>query len=135
GLEPAEIAVFGLDDDPAAQWRRQAAAIRQREMRSESEGHCLPASFPGLAVREAARRRSVRPLVASVADRYHPTVPDFLGHVEVLRARTGWDASLRPARIERVGAVDGGFEVDGHGVFRHVLVAPGHPGLNLPDGL
>ena len=32
-------------------------------------------------------------------------------------------------------AVDGGFELDGHGTFRHVLVAPGHPGLNVPDEL
>ncbi|MFN2629556.1 MAG: hypothetical protein ABR569_13105 [Gaiellaceae bacterium] len=135
GLEPAEIAVFGLSDDPAAQWRGRAAAIRQREMRSESDGHCLPTSFPGLAVREAARRRSLRPLAASVADRYHPTVPDFLDHVEELRARTGWDASLRRARVARVRAVGGGFELDGNGVFRHVLVAPGHPGLNLPNDL
>jgi hypothetical protein len=31
--------------------------------------------------------------------------------------------------------VDGGFELDGHGVFRHVLLAPGHPGLARPDEL
>src|SRR5207249_4321608 len=29
----------------------------------------------------------------------------------------------------------GGFELDGHGVFRHVLLAPGHPGLAVPDEL
>ena len=32
-------------------------------------------------------------------------------------------------------AVDGGFEVDGHGVYPHVLLAPGHPGLAWPEGL
>ena len=32
-------------------------------------------------------------------------------------------------------AVDGGFELDDEGVFRHVLLAPGHPGLALPPGL
>src|SRR5204862_1912937 len=32
-------------------------------------------------------------------------------------------------------AVEGGFELDGHGVFRHVLLAPGHPGLSVPDEL
>src|SRR5439155_1097477 len=58
GLEPGEIVVFGMADDPAAAWRLRAAAIRQREMRSESDGHCLPTSFPGLAVRAAVRRRS-----------------------------------------------------------------------------
>ena len=135
GLEPEEIAVFGTEADPAAQWRRRAAAIRQREMRSESDGHCLPTSFPGLAVRTALRRRSPAPLVASVLDRYHPTVDEFLAQVERLRARSGWDRSVRSARIERVRAAEGGFELDGHGVFRHVLLAPGHPGLNVPEKL
>ena len=35
GLEPAEIAVFGDEPDPAGAWRPRAAAIRQRFMRSE----------------------------------------------------------------------------------------------------
>ena len=39
------------------------------------------------------------------------------------------------ARIDRIAAVEGGFEVGRHGVFRHVLVATGHPGLALPDEL
>src|SRR5439155_18293401 len=37
--------------------------------------------------------------------------------------------------VERVRAVAAGFELDGHGVFRHVLLAPGHPGLNVPAEL
>ena len=135
GLEPGEIAVFGTSADPAAVWRGRAEAIRQREMRSESDGHCLATSFPGLAVREARRRRSPVPLVSSVLDRYHPTVDGFLSHVEELRGRSGWDESVRHARVERIRAVDGGFELDGHGTFRHVLVAPGYPGLNVPDEL
>jgi cation diffusion facilitator CzcD-associated flavoprotein CzcO len=135
GLEPAEIAVFGTDPDPAAAWRVRAAAIRQRRMRSESDGHCAPTSFPGLAVRAAARRRSVVPLVQSACDRYRPTVGEFLQHVAELREATGWDESFRPARIERVRAVDGGFELDGHGTFAHVLLAPGHPGLAFPKEL
>ena len=32
-------------------------------------------------------------------------------------------------------AADGGFDLDGHGVFRHVLLAPGHPGLAVPAEL
>jgi cation diffusion facilitator CzcD-associated flavoprotein CzcO len=134
-LEPEEIAVFGDDDDPAATFRRHAAAIRQHEMRSESDGHCLPTSFPGLAFRSALARRSPGPLVGSLLDRYHPTVHEFLAHVERLRERSGWDRSLRPARVERIRAVDGGFQLDGEGVFRHVLVATGHPGLNVPEEL
>jgi hypothetical protein len=135
GLDPGEIAVFGTQVDPAGVWRERAAAIRQREMRSESDGHCLPTTFPGLAVRSARRRLSPRPLVESLLDRYHPTVEDFLAHVEEVRERSGWDGSLREARIERIRAVEGGFELDGHGTFPHVLVAPGHPGLNMPEEL
>jgi cation diffusion facilitator CzcD-associated flavoprotein CzcO len=135
GLSPEEIAVFGTDADPAAAWRRRAEAIRQREMRSESDGHCLATTWPGLALRSARRRRSPAPLVASLFDRYHPSVADFLSHVAELRERSGWERSVRRARVERVRAVDGGFELDGHGVFRHVLLALGHPGLNVPDEL
>lgn len=135
GLAPEAIAVFGTDDDPAAAWRRCAEAIRQREMRSESDGHCLATTWPGLSLRTARRRRSPVPLVASLCDRYHPSVEDFLGHVAELRERSGWQRSVRTALVARVRAVDGGFELDGHGVFRHVLLAPGHPGLNVPEEL
>lgn len=140
GLEPAEIAVFGDDVDPVATWRLRAAAIRQREMRSESDGHCLPKTFPGLALRSVVRRRSLAPLVATVADRYHPTVDEFLEHVERLRARSRWDESVLVARVAGVDATDGGFALHGEGgkalgTFRHVLVATGHPGLNVPDEL
>lgn len=135
GLQPAEIAVLGDERDPAGAWRPRAAAIRQRLMRSESDGHCWPTSFPGLAAREAAQRRDLAPLVLSVCDRYRPTVELFLAHVDELRASSRWDESFRRARVERVRAVAGGFELDGHGVFRHVLLAPGHPGLARPAEL
>jgi cation diffusion facilitator CzcD-associated flavoprotein CzcO len=135
GLEPGEIAVFGDDPDPAGAWRPRAAAIRQRRMRSESDGHCAPTSFPGLAAYEAARRRDLAPLLLSICDRYRPTVEVFLRHVAELRERTGWDDSFVPGRIERLAAVTDGFDVDGRGVFRHVLVATGHPGLAFPGAL
>ncbi|MBV8479554.1 MAG: hypothetical protein JOY72_04545 [Actinobacteria bacterium] len=134
-LEPEEIAVFGTDDDPAAAFRRHAAAIRQRAMRSESDGHCLPATFPGLAFRASVARRSPAPLVGTAFDRFHPTVGEFLAHVERLRSRSGWERSLVRSRIERVRAVEGGFELDAAGVFPHVLVATGHPGLHVPEEL
>lgn len=136
GVEPDSVTVLSDSGrDPAAVWRRRAASIRQRRMRSESDGHCLPTSFPGLAVRAARRRASPVPLLQSVCDRYHPTVAEFLEHVDELRGRTGWDRRVASRRVERVRAVDGGFELDGHGTFRHVLLALGHPGLNLPAEL
>jgi cation diffusion facilitator CzcD-associated flavoprotein CzcO len=136
GGVPAEaITVFGPEPDPAAAWRRRAAAIRQTHMRSESDGHCLPTSFPGLAVRDARRRRSLVPLLESVCDRYHPTVEDFLDHVEELRVRSAWSDRVRNARIQQVRPVEGGFELDGHGAFVHVLLATGHPGNAVPDEL
>jgi len=133
GVDPDDVTVFDASGEgPAAAWRRRALAIRQQEMRSESDGHCLPTSFPGLAVRSALRRRNPWPLVQSACDRYHPTVTEFLEHVEELRVRTGWDGAVVSGRVERVRAVDGGFELEGHGAFRHVLLATGHPGLNVP---
>jgi cation diffusion facilitator CzcD-associated flavoprotein CzcO len=134
GLAPGDIAVFGDEPDPAAAWARRAAAIRQTHMRSESDGHCLPSSFPGLAVREAVRRGSLVPLVRSLASAYNPTVPEFLDHVAELRARSGWDASYRRERVERIRVHRDGFSVNGLEA-RHVLVATGHPGLNVPEEL
>ena len=141
-----EITVFAPEPDPAAAWRRRAAAIRQTHMRSESDGHCLPTTFPGLAVRDARTRRSLVPLVRSVCDRYHPTVDDFLAHVEELRVASGWDDSIVPARIDRVSPVDGAFSLHPERLgpasnqvpifrFEHVLVATGHAGLAVPEEL
>ena len=131
GVRPEEIAVYGTHEDPTEVWRARAAAIRQQRMRSESDGHVAAAAFPGLAVREAARALTVTPLVATVANRYHPRVEDFLQHAESVRARSGWEQSFRRERIERIAPVDDGFAVDG-ATFRHVLVATGHPGLAQP---
>ena len=68
GLAPGEITVFGRDSDPAGAWRPRAAAIRQRLMRSESDGHCAPRSFPGLALRSARRTKNPLPLVETLLD-------------------------------------------------------------------
>ncbi len=135
GLSPGEIAVFGTDPDPVAAWRPRAEAIRQTRMRSESDGHCYPRSFPGLAPREALRTRSPAPLVQTVCNRYRPSVQEFLRHVEELRERAEWDQSFQEHRAAGVFAAEGGFDVDDRGRFRHVLLAPGHPGLSLPPEL
>jgi hypothetical protein len=135
GVAAEEITVFGTHADPTEAWRTRAEAIRQRRMRSESDGHVAAAAWPGLAVREAVRRGSPGPLIASIANRYHPTVDDFLAHADGVRARSGWDQSFRARSVERIRAVDHGFELDGDGPFAHVFVATGHPGLRRPDDL
>ena len=144
GIAPDEITVFGDHADPAAAWSERARAIRQRRMRSESDGHVAATSFPGLAVRSALRRRSAAPLVRSVCNRYHPSVDEFLEHVADVRTRSGWDDSFVRARVQRVRAVDGGFEIDAPNspsdtlsldVFPNVLLAPGHAGLAFPPEL
>ena len=135
GLRTEDIVVFDIDPDPVAAWRPRAEAIRQRRMRSESDGHCYPRSFPGLAPREMLRTGTLRPLLETACNRYRPTVEVFLRHVEELRETCGWDQSVRQHRAVRVRAVDGGFEVDGEGHFSHVLLAPGHPGLAVPQEL
>jgi cation diffusion facilitator CzcD-associated flavoprotein CzcO len=135
GLDPGEIEVFGSDPDPVAAWRPRAEAIRQRRMRSESDGHCYPRSFPGLAPREAVRMRTAIPLLQTVCNRYRPTLAEFLRHVEELRSRCGWEESFRRHHVQRIAATDEGFEIDERGRFRHVLLAPGHPGLAVPPEL
>jgi cation diffusion facilitator CzcD-associated flavoprotein CzcO len=129
GVAAEEIVVFGTDADPTAAWRSRAQSIRQKRMRSESDGHVAPAAFPGLAVREAVRHGSAAPLLASVTNRYHPTVDDFVSHARAVCGSSGWERSFVERRIARVRAVDGGFELDGEGPFPHVLLATGHPGL------
>ena len=130
-----DVTVFATEREPSGPFSRRATAIRQRSMRSESDGHCFPRSFPGLAVREALRRRSPTPLVGTVTNRYRPSLDWFLRHVRELRQGSGWDEALVEGRVERVRAADGGFTVDGHGPFRHVLLAPGHPGPGIPAEL
>jgi hypothetical protein len=99
-------------------------------MRSESDGHLAAPSFPGLALRE----RSLRALAQTAKNRNPPPVALFLRHAGAVRAGTGWDESLVARRVERVRAVDGGFELEGDGPFAHVLLATGHPGLARVPG-
>jgi cation diffusion facilitator CzcD-associated flavoprotein CzcO len=135
GLEPDEITVFGDRADPTEAWAARARAIRQRRMRSESDGHVAATSFPGLAVRTARQRLSLAPLALSVCNRYRPSVSEFLEHAADVREQTGWDSSFVHRRVECVQAVDGGFRIDDRDRFAHVLLALGHPGLALPREL
>ena len=134
GIEPGELTVFGTHEDPTATWSERAAAIRQQRMRSESDGHLAPASFPGLALRETWHGQTFRPLLQTATNRYNPNVSDFLRHAGDVVAKSGWEQSFVQRRIDRIRAVEGGFELDGEGPFEHVLVATGHPGLERITG-
>jgi hypothetical protein len=125
GVPAEEIAVFGTHADPTEVWRERALSIRQRRMRSESDGHLAPSSFPGLALRE----RSLRALAQTVTNTYRPSIERFLWHAAKVRESSGWDASFVERRVGSVRAAAGGFDVDGDGPFGHVLLATGHPGL------
>ena len=105
--------------------------------RSASSG-CAPSrtgtspqpSFPGLAVREAQRTGSLRPLRR---DGREPLPPDasttFSPHAERRARAKRLEPELRASGASSaIRAVDGGFELDGDGPFAHVLVATGHPG-------
>jgi hypothetical protein len=132
GVQPEEIAVFGTHADPTSVWRDRAASIRQRRMRSESDGHLAAPGFPGLAVREG----TLAALTQSVTNRYHPPVELFLADAAEVRERSGWDESFVERRVAHVRAVPGGFTIDGEGTFPHVLIATGHPGLaRLPGAV
>jgi cation diffusion facilitator CzcD-associated flavoprotein CzcO len=136
GILQEDLTVFGTHEDPTAAWRERAAAIRQQRMRSESDGHVAASSFPGLAVREMLRQGTLKPMLQTATNRYHPLVEDFVRHTGRIVDESGWEQSFVQRRVERIRAVDCGFELDGEGPFEHVLVATGHPGLaRIPDAV
>ena len=139
GLEPGEIAVFGdrrrTRPAPGGRARRRSGS---GAMRSESDGHCYPTLVP--RARARARRRGARDLAPLVAERLRPlpadASPSSSRHVDELRERSGWDESFRRARDRaRAARSTAASSSTAHGVFRHVLLAPGHPGLALPAEL
>ena len=99
-------------------------------MRSESDGHCLPTSFPGLAVSSVRRRRSLRPLLES---RARPLPPDRGRVPRPRRAaaraeRLGREPRPAPRRAGR-GPSTAASSSTATARSAHVLLAPGHPGL------
>ena len=120
---------------PASVWRPRAARSGSATCAPRATATATSDLVPGAGGAGAARKRDLVPLLQTVCNRYRPTVAEFLRHVDELRTRSGWDESFHPCRIGRVQAVEGGFELDGDGHLRHVLLAPGHPGLALPTEL
>ena len=120
GLDPEEIVVFGTGSGPG----RGVAAARGGD---PADAHALGErrALPAVVVPGARRARGAAPALARAAraQRLRPLPRDRAG---LPRARGG--AARRAAAgargrraIERITPVDGGFELDGHGAFRHVL--------------
>src|SRR5687767_6543271 len=76
GVPAHDIRVFSNTTSPEETWVGFVNMIGQTFMRSESDGHFLPTTSPGLATVEAVASRSLKPIFLSWFDRYHPTV-DF----------------------------------------------------------
>jgi hypothetical protein len=138
GAPTAQIAVYGDHADPLTHLRAYTAAVRQRDMRSESGGHLLPTDFPGFATLLLIRRGAIWPWLAALLDAYHPALSDVLAQGDRLREQTGLAESHVPARVSRVERCDGHFALwdeDGQllGEHQHILLAPGHPGLAWPS--
>ena len=136
GRAAEEIAVFGTHEDPTEVWRdargRDPPAAHALGVATATSA---PPSFPGLAVREAARRGSPAPLLRSAANRYHPSVDDFLAHAESVRERTRLGAEL--PRCSASSAIRAGRRRVRARRRRPVRAraarAPAIPGLARPD--
>ena len=63
GLSAEQLVVYGDQRDPFGNFRRYTHAIQQDRMRSESSGHFFPSDFPGLALLESVRRRTLLSLI------------------------------------------------------------------------
>lgn len=135
-----DVAVYGDGPGPLARLGGYARAVSQERMRSEGEGHLGPEGFPDLALRDAWRRRSPLPLLASLVNQYTPPLDLLLEHAAAVAERAGFDAAHVRVRVGRLERCEGswlGWALHGEGGVqfgraRHVILALGHPGLRWP---
>ncbi len=138
GVGSNEIIVFSEDTSPETNWFKRVKNIGQKTMRSESAGHFFPTDSPGLATREALHTWSLKPLVLSWFDRYHPTVNFMISHALRVAKQTGFFKSLVCSRISKVvrDTNDSFALYDEHGLLqgrvRHLVLAVGHGPVFMP---
>ncbi len=142
GLSSADVAVY--DDRPAlSAWTERTEAIRQTEMRSESDGHMFPTDYPGFALLDSLRGRTLMPLIRSAVNGYHPSRQDIQRHGLAIAEHYELSTSLEAARVDRLTFVS---DPEPHAVLldmsgdvvgraRHVLLSVGHGRLRWPDAL
>lgn len=137
GVPAQDIRVFSATASPEETWLGFVHMIGQSFMRSESDGHFLPTTSPGLATVEALNSWSLKPILLSWFDRYHPTVAFMVNHLRQVASQLSfWHSLVRcqVSRLERVGDHFILFDEKGRPVARvnHVIMAIGHGPRRIP---
>ncbi len=138
GVARDDITIYSPDSSPEQSWERYIRAIKLHSLRSESGGHFYPTDSPGLATIEAWKTWSLRPLVESWFDRYHPAVDTFINHTKAIARQTGYYRRLVPKMIGHIERFDGWFglyDTDNNFLIfaQHVVLAVGHGQHRVPE--
>lgn len=138
GIPAGDIRIFSADSSPEHSWMRMVEAINQRGMRSESVGHFFPTDSPGLATLEAVSTWSLKPIILSWFDRYHPSVEYIVRHAKTLARQIHFWHALRHVRVGRIERLADSFVIyDSNGQrcgqVRHAILAIGHGNLAMPS--
>jgi cation diffusion facilitator CzcD-associated flavoprotein CzcO len=137
GVEASDIVIYGDSPHPLARLERYAHAVGQERMRSEGDGHLSPAGFPGLALIDSWRSRSVGPALAAVFNLYTPPLGLLLDDAAEVAEHAGFarcHTRVRVGRLVREEAPRRTFLLEDEAGApishaRHVILALGHPGL------
>lgn len=141
GIPASHIRIFTPDRTPEASWTKYVRNIHQKTMRSESVAHFFPTDSPGLATYEAVQTWSLKPIIASWFDRYHPTVDFFITHVTTVARQTGFAQALAHCRISRIERASDTFLLyeEGNEIpcarIQHLVLAIGHGPLHTPGAV
>lgn len=137
GVALHDIRVYSDNGSPEKMWEKTIRAFGLTHMRSESAGHFYPTDSPGLATVEAVATWSLKPLVLSWFDAYHPTVDFFLYHTRRIARLVGYYKMVIPTRIGRIAKEGNHFLLYNEqaqlcGMANHIIIGVGHGGLILP---
>lgn len=140
GVPAKEIIVFSPNSSPEEPWERLSRFIGLKWLRSESVGHLFPTDSPGLATVEAITSRSLKPIIQSWFNRYHPTIETFIQHVRKVANQTGFYRSLVSAAVGNVERLQDAFAIydtDGQylATVQHIVLAIGHGQVAIPEAV
>ncbi len=143
GVPTQAVTIYGDSPHPMANLCCHATALGQERMRSESNGHLAPVDFPGMAWADTRKQWSPWPLLASLCDRYNPSLDLVLAQVDALTTRLGFHERKLPVRIAnivRAESAEPAFDLRDCagqmvGTARHVILALGHAGLSWPNAV